>query len=550
MNVKIYKNGKEGFSVAWDLSKDWENEVTVIKKCLGLSFSKTDKLWKSTGPEILMDLDRYKIKVDFLDAGARKIAEDFRQQIWDTLDVRSVDIEGETYAYQEQGIKFLSLMPSAILGDDMGLGKTRQALNASVEVGSNSTLVLAPKTLTYNWKAEVEKWHPELSVAVVPDNPKARKAFWDDVTPEVVIANYEKLQSQDWPLNRKWDVLICDEASRFKTSTTITYKKVKAIRGHAKYAWALTGTPLEIRVEELYNILSLLRPAVLGGFYRFRDEHLLTDWAGSVVGTKQIELLRERIAPYILRRTKEEVLKQLPPKTIQNVYIKMSKEEQTAYEGFTSAFNNFLTEHDISGAGNPLTEMLRMQQFCCTPMIFTDELGKGSKFDTIKGIIDEWQGRVVVFCFFEEVISLYQKWLGCHPDAVISGKVAAQARLERVNSFNNGELGKVLVSTDAGNQGLNITGANLLINIDQLWNPQRMEQREARLHRIGQTENVTIMNTLLMDTIDYGKWQLGQERRQLFKDVVDGAEESILRKLNAPRLKAIVEGRLGNEFRE
>lgn len=545
MNVKVYKNpkAKEGLVVSWNLTQNYREEVDLVKRCLGLSFKKEDKTWISSGPEILLDMHRFGIGIEWASAEALKIAQDFRQQIWETMDCRALPIDDELYAYQKHGTQFLSLMPSAILADDLGVGKTKQALDAAVKIGANRILVLAPKTLTYNWKAEVEKWHPDMTAIVIPDSKKERDTFWQDFVPDITIANYEKLQSQDWPSSKKWDVLICDEASRFKNSTTITYKKVKQVRGHSRYAWALTGTPLEIKVEELYNILSLLRPAVLGGFYRFRDEHLITDWAGSVTGIKQLELLRERIAPYILRRTKAEVLKQLPEKVTQNVYVKMSIGEQAAYQAMTSAFGNWLDEHGVSGAGNAMTEMLRMRQFCCTPAIFTDELGIGSKAEAIKEIIYEWQGKVLVFCFFKEAIDKYHKWLGCHPDAIISGNVAAEERLARINEFNAGKLGKVLVSTDAGNQGLNITGANLLIHVDQLFNPQKQEQREGRLHRIGQTDNVTIMNVMMLDSIDYGIFQIGEERRKLFDDVVNGTELSLLKKLSAPRLKALVEGR-------
>lgn len=541
---------KNGLAVQWPLSANWRHEVDVVKQCLGLSFDKKESAWVSEGPEILLDMNRFGIQIDNLTPEARRIAEKFRKQIWDTIDCRQLDIEAEMYGYQAQGAKFLSIMPSAILGDDMGTGKSKQSLDAASLIRADQILVLAPKTLCYNWLDEVQKWHPEWTVEVLPDGAKERKEYWSigrDL-PNVTIANYEKLQRPDWPDKERWDVIICDEASRLKNSKTVTYKRVKRIAQNTRYIWALTGTPLEIRVEELYSILSLLRPSVLGGFMRFKDAHLNTDWNGNVVGVKNLPLLRDRIAPFILRRTKKELRKQLqlpeklPP---QNLLVKLSPEEVAAYEGFKDQVNNWLSAHNVSGKGNALVEMLRSRQFCATPAIFTDELGKGSKFHAIKEIIDEWEGKVVLFSFFEGVISKYHEWLKCHPEAIISGKVSSAngERIRRIKAFNEGKLGKVLCCTDAGNMGLNITGANLVIHIDQLWNPQKMKQREDRLDRIGQTEPVTVMNAMCLDTIDYGMYLVNKERIKLFEDVVDGAEEAILMKLNAPRLKRIMEGK-------
>jgi SNF2 family DNA or RNA helicase len=551
MKVSVLPNQlhPEGFAVSFPFSYD---DVGQIKLCLGFAWNKPRKAWESLGPEVLLDMQRFGIGVDYMHPESLKVAEKFRQQLWDSMDIRAQPIDEEMYGYQKYGSQFLATMPNSILADDMGTGKTKQALDAAASLNPNRVLVLCPKTLTYNWLAEVEKWHPELSAGVVPDHKTrsvkygdGRKEFWDTM-PEIVIANYEKLQIADWPYDIPWDILILDEATKCKNSKTQTYKNVKRIIKKTKHTWALTGTPLEIRLPELFSILGLLRPAILGNYMRFVNQHCLLDWSGNVTGAKNLELLRERIGPFMLRRTKEEVLKQLPEKVYQNVYIKLSDPEQAAYKAFTAEFNNWLDEQGISGGGDPMIQTLRMRQFCCTPEIFTKDLGKGSKFSALQGIIEGWPGKIVVFCFFEEVITMLHEWLDCHPEAVISGKVPSNQRIPRVDAFNKGKLGKVMVSTDAGGMGINITGADLIIHYDQIWNPQKMHQREDRLHRIGQTSNVTVMNMLCMDTIDYGMWLINQERDQLFKDVIDGAEEAMLRKIDAPRMKRLIEGRVSD----
>lgn len=556
MNVSVAQNQKRrhGFQVRFPYDPQG---VIYIKNILGVAWNGKDKSWDSEGPEVLLDMHRFGINIGAISDQARASAEAFREEIWNAMDARVLDIEEHEYGYQIQGARYLASMSTAILGDDMGTGKTKQSLDAAEIIGAQFMLVICPKTLTYNWIAEVLKWHPEWTAGVVPDVPKSRKKrdgtyvlgrddFWEN-PPNVVIVNYEKLRMADWPYDLDWDVVIPDEATRLKTSTTQVYKNVKRIAKRSGRVWLLTGTPLEIRVTELYNLLSLIRPAVLGGYYRFRDQHCLTDWAGAITGVTHLELLRERIAPFILRRTKAEVLRQLPSKVSQNIYVKFTDAEQEAYNAFTSAFNNWLNQHGVSGAGNPLTEMLRMEQFCCSPDLFTDELGRGSKFEALEEIINLWEGRILVFCYYEEMTARLQRWLGSHPEAYISGPISdAAERLRRVDAFNRGELGKVFISTDAGNQGLNFTKTNLIVHYNQLFNPQKMVQREDRLHRIGQEDNVTVMNLMMLDSIDLGKYQLGLEGKELFREVVDGAEEALLRKLDAPRLRRLVEGRLND----
>lgn len=552
MKVSLYQNQihPEGFAATFPYSAA---DVDKIKLCLGYAWNKNHKAWLSLGPEVLLDMQRFEIEIQYLNPEARKVAEEFRQNLWEAMDARAQPIDQEMYGYQKYGSIFLSKMPNSILADDMGIGKSKQALDAAVLVNAVKILIICPKTLCYNWLDEVHKWHPEMAVAVLPDHKQihrrlgdGREEFWEH-PPDVVIANYEKLGLNDWPYDLDWDVLIIDEATKCKNSSTATYKNVKKLIKRTKHTWALTGTPLEIRLPELYSILGMLRPAVLGNYMRFLDQHCKTDWTGNVIGAKNLELLRERIGPFMLRRTKGEVLKQLPEKQYQNVYVKFSPQEESAYQAFTAEFDNWLDEHGVSGAGDPMVQTLRMRQFCCTPALFTEDLGKGSKFAALEEIISQWPGKVVVFSFFEEVISLLHKWLNCHPDAIISGKVKADEgeRIRRAREFSDGNLGKVFVSTDAGGMGINIVGANLIINYDQgNYNPQKLHQREDRLHRIGQTENVTVMNMLCLDTIDYGMWLLNQERDQLFKDVIDGAEELMLKKLDAPRWKQIIKGRL------
>lgn len=543
-----------GFDIRFPYSDD---AVKRIKLALGTHWVDKQKVWRTDGPEVLLDFERFGITISEIEPEARVMAEEFRSQLWESMDHRSEDFGDELYGYQRQGANWMASLPNVILADDMGTGKTKQSLDAAAIRLADFIVVLCPKTLTYNWKNEVEKWHPEWSVEVLPDSKnshrkrdgryiKGRDEFWRN-PPQVVIANYEKTLSADWPFQLRPAVLIMDEGSRLKNSTTATYKSVKRIIRRADCSWILTGTPLEMRVQEIYSLLGLLRPAVLGSFMRFVEQHCEKDWSDQIIGVKNLDLLRDRIGPFMLRRTKAEVLSMLPPKLPPQLhFVRLTEQELEAYQTFKDEFNNWLTEHGVSGGGDALIQSLRMRQFCATPDLFTSELGKGSKFEALQEIIDGWDGRVMIFCFFEQVIDRLHRWLNVHPRALISGtdNADSEERIKRATEFSEGKLGKVFVSTDAGGMGINVTGADLIIHYDQLWNPQKMNQREDRLHRIGQENPVHVIHMLCMETIDYGMYLNNLDLRQLFTDVVDGAEQAMLAKLNVGRLRRIIDGRI------
>lgn len=534
----------DGFAALFPYNKQ---HIDQLKQCLGYEWNAKEKCWESQGPEVLLDMQRFGIEITDLTPKARELAETFRKQIWEILDAKSEPILEVPYDYQRQGTRVLKSSERYLLGDDMGIGKTKQALDAAVELGAANILVLCPKTLTYNWLAEVEKWHPEVEASIVPDSRSDRVNFWESPLPRIIIANYEKVLLADWPSKTSWDVLILDEIQRLKNQTTATYKVVRTVVRRSQYVWGLTGTPLEIRLQELYSIFTLLRPALFGNFMRFRDQHLIWDWAGNVVGSRNLELLRDRLGYFMLRRTKQEVLANLPPKVYNNQFIKLSMLEQKEYQQLLMDFDSFLQEHEMGGSDSAITQLIRMRQYCCSPQLLDIER-HGSKYEALVELIEDWNGSVLIFCFFEKMTALLAQWLkkdvGFNPLAYISGPVAARDRIQRAKDFNDGKLGRIFLSTDAGQQGINLTGADLVIHYDQLWNPQKMHQREDRAHRIGQQGTVNVTNLLCMDTIDAGMYQLNLERQELFDSVIEGAEEAMLRKLDSPRLRRIAEGRL------
>lgn len=538
MHVSLSMNYPKGLASRFPWS---DQGVKDIRRVLGFNWDKKKTAWVSEGPEVLLDLERFGFSADF-DPAALRHAERFREQLWEILEAKSsADVlEEARYAYQRAGTRVLEAVGNGILADDMGLGKTKQALDAIANLAALRVLVLAPKTLLYNWQAEVEKWHPELNCFVLSDDSRERKRSWSELPEQaIIIANYEKVRLNDWPLNRQWDVCIMDEGQRLKSHKAVTHKRVKSIIEQSKRAWLLTGTPLELNLRELYNIMGLLRPAVFGsggsGFLRFQDQHMYSEGTGA----RNLELLRERLAPWMLRRTKAQVLKQLPPKVYTDLPVELSSWETKEYDKLRRDFKNWA--HESGTAYNALTRLVRMRQFLCSPQLIMDTVHRGSKWEALEALVEDYSGRIVVFSNYLEMARLLRSWLG-DSIAYIDGNTPAKERLERVNAFNSGHAGQAFVSTDAAQLGVTLTGADMVVHFNPLWNPQQMHQREDRLHRIGQKSTVQVINLLATKTLDYGMKALLLERQELFDSVVEGAEDAMLQRLGMSRIERALDG--------
>jgi len=534
--------GEQGFRLTFSYSPQM---VAQVRQALGFTFDKRSRSWVCEGPEAVLDLQRFNITIHATDAAIARFQQ-FRQQLDHILDLKAWNPGEDLYAFQQVGTEVLAGQYKGVLGDSMGLGKSKQALDACAKVGAKHILIVAPKSLVYNWKDEIEKWQPEWHATVVPD--KAVGTFVHTIhapaeEPVVAIANYEKIRMTTWPSELKWDAVILDEITRAKNTRTRTHKALRKIVKQAKYVFALTGTPLEMKVEELYGIMALVRPAVFGSFMRFRDQHLITNFFGQVVGSKNHQLLKERVGPWMTRRTKDEVLTQLPAKVYNDIWVQFTDDEAKEYAQIADNFEAWLTEREEDfTAANALTQLLRLQQYTSSRMLLEDEGDVGSKFYELQDLLNEWEGQAVVFTRFATMARMLRQLLHLPEEAIIAGEVGAQDRVERIKRFNEGQLGKVLISTDAGAYGLNITGADLVIMYDLLFNPGKMWQREDRLHRIGQTHTVNVVRLVVKGTVDAGMLGILTKREELFRDIVDGAEEAALLKFGKAMLRRVARG--------
>lgn len=409
------------------------------------------------------------------------------------------------YPYQYSGIRFLEhalhTFKGALMADDMGLGKTFMALSiVALHERVQNVLVLAPASLKYTWAAEIEQHYPQLTYTVIDGAPTKRLAQWEEDT-RIKICNYELLLRDVYPRVAEWDFVIADEATRLKNYRKTGLVKTKeldvdgqpikrrytTIVGRVKklnrrYAVALSGAPVENKLEELWSIMDFCIPGILGDGWVFYQQHVVTDRWGGFIRYKGIDQVKERVEPYLIRRRKSEVLTDLPEKVYSDVRIELTSKEWTFYKAIQNQIRDEIEDNPKLNVANILTMMLRLKQAVDDPRLLDEHDTPSSKVATIRDIVDgAGDHRIVFFTQFSQFADL----LGEELEApVIAGHVSARKRQDIVEGFQRGGQ-PCLVSTDAGAYGLTLTAADIVVHIDQWWNPARLRQREDRLHRIG-----------------------------------------------------------------
>lgn len=423
-------------------------------------------------------------------------------------------IKKQLRPYQIDGVKWLSNLAEkglgGILADDMGLGKTLEVvayLNDSDR--DEPTLIVAPKSLLYNWKNEFAKWDPKRPVALVDGNKAERSAIIASMKKKsgtVYIVSYDSLRNDEALYQGiSFGDLILDEAQFIANAAARKTKAVKSLS--AAHRFVLTGTPIQNSFMDLWSIFDFLLPGYLEGFREFR-----MIYSGySDAKEAEIQKLEREVAPFLLRRTKEEVLKDLPPKSEEVMLVSLEKEEQNLYAAYHKSAQISLhsAEEDRRNKVAILAELTRLRELCVDPSIFIDGFhGVSSKLTrTLEMVQEALSGghKVLIFSSFVTVLKHLQKLLEDEriPASLIYGDTPAKERLDLADEFNTSDDIKVmLVSLKAGGTGLNLVGADIVIHLDPWWNVAAENQASDRAHRIGQTRPVSIFKLVAQGTIE------------------------------------------------
>lgn len=440
--------------------------------------------------------------------------------------------------YQRAGIRFLQeslrRFKGTLLADDMGLGKTFEALSLIMLSKIRTVLVLCPASVKWVWVEEIEKHYPEITYTVIGGSAEERRKQWASDA-RIIIANYELLLRDKSPRVREWDLIIPDEITKIKNYHTKTAKVVKKL--HARYRLGLSGAPIENRLEELHSIMDFVMPGLLGPGFLFHQEHCITNRFGGVVGYRGIETVRTKIAPHYLRRIKEDVLKELPPKTINDVWLELSREEWSLYEGIREQILSMIRENPTLRTGNILTEILRLKQCTNDARLLGEEGIPSTKVSAMADLLEASEGhKVVAFTQF----SKFAKLLAAEFNGLLlDGDVPVTKRRHLISRFQAGD-DQLFVSTEAGAYGITLTAADIVVHLDQPWNPARLRQREDRLHRIGQLKNVQVVNFIAKRTVDEYVREVIHRKRELTKSIFQEEADVVANELTRGDLLALL----------
>ena len=430
--------------------------------------------------------------------------------------------------YQEVGSDFLAKAKKALLADDMGLGKSLQAIQTLVNLDTKRNLILCPATLKKNWQNEFKK-HLDVDATIVTGKPQERKAIWKDESIKYVIANYDLLLKDWMEIPKTWDAIICDEIVYLKHHKSKRTKLAKKLKSDIRIG--LSGMPVENNLMEFHSIMEWLRPEIMPTYARFKNRYLDFGWDGKLIGYKNLGELHTFTSPYVLRREKSEVLKELPPKIYTEFPLDLSPQARKAYDNITEDFLKWLREQTGNEWGNSVLEkLIRLRQFVENPYSVGFEKLSNVKLEWLDDVYSNLD-KIVVFVCFRDSVELLKNHF--NTDYIIHGDTPADDRFGIVERFNAADKG-VFVMTDAGKFGLNITGANYVTHFGYYYNPATIRQREDRLHRIGQQGTVNVLNPFITKTIDEGIRKIFLSRESDAVRFMDGSE-----KMDIKRLKQI-----------
>ena len=465
-------------------------------------------------------------------------------------DKRSLDIlKLSLYPYQQSGMLHLALNERALLSDEMGLGKTIQAIAACELLrrtqNIKTVLVVATASLKTEWEEQILKCIDLPYLIIYGERAQRLKQYQQSSF--FYVTNYEQMMADAEDVQRwiKPDVIILDEAQRIKNWQTKTAHAIKQLQ--SRYAFVLTGTPLENRIDDIYSIVQFLDPGFFGPLFRFnRDYYELND-KGKPIAYKNLDQLHQRLQPLLLRRCKKDVETELPPATTQEFFVTMTEEQKTRYEEQQSRVSRLakLAER------RPLTpdeekrlriHLASMRMLCDTPYILDPKCRDCPKLIELESILEEvledTQSKVIIFSEWERMLQLVRELaqkMGIGA-AWHTGSVPQKKRRQEINRFKQDVHCRLFLSTDSGSVGLNLQVANVVINLDLPWNPAKLAQRIARAWRKHQERSVQVINLITEHSIEHRMVHILSEKQNLAQGVLHGDNDLRSMKLPSGRM--------------
>ena len=486
--------------------------------------------------------DSFRFYQDALDFVIEQREKNVRERIIRNYSDDELDslLKTSLYPYQKEGVRFAFAKGKSIIADEMGLGKTVQAIATAElllrEHLAESVLVICPTSLKYQWKREIERLSGQKAYVIEGSHLQRRDQY--NALQSYKIVSYNSACNDIKILGKlQTDVLILDEVQRLKNWNTQISAASRRIQ--SDYSVILSGTPLENKLEELFSVMQLVDQFCLAPYYQFRALCIQTDELGKIIGYKNLNRVGEIIKDRLIRRRKKDVALQMPKRQDKNLIIPITQQQMDIHEDFRTGVarllqkwtaNHFLSEKDRKQL---LLFLSQMRMVCDSTYI----LDQKTRFDTkvkevmniLQDIVDSGDEKVVVFSQWERMTRLVAQELDKRDIGYeyLHGGVPSVKRKDMVSNFSDLPESRVFLSTDAGSTGLNLQAASIVINLDLPWNPAVLEQRIARIYRLGQTRNIQVINLVAKDTFE--EQMIGKLRfkTSMFEGVLDGGEDSV-----------------------
>lgn len=457
-------------------------------------------------------------------------------------------VKSNLYPYQREGVLHLTFTERALLADEMGLGKTIQAIAACELLKQTRqiqrVLIVTTASLKAEWEEQIHKF-TQSPICLIYGTRAGRlkqykqHSFFYVMNYEQVLMDYADIQRQLAP-----DVVILDEAQRIKNWQTKTASKIKELK--SRYAFVLTGTPVENRIDDIYSIVQFLDPHVFGPLFRFNRDFYELDEQGRPVGYKNLDELYRRLRPIMLCRKKSDVEDELPSRTVNNYFVSMDPEQRIRYEEYEKKVAQLIQRSKHRALRKEEFEQLQrwlacMRMICDTPYILDRKCPISPKLKELESILDDLLAedttKVIIFSEWEGMLLLVREmaekcgW----KSAWHTGSVNQKKRRECINQFKENIEYRLFLSTDAGSVGLNLQVANVVINLDLPWNPAKLEQRIARAWRKHQMRSVQVINLISEHSIEHRMLYLLEQKQLMAKGVLNEDAEVTSMKMPSGR---------------
>ena len=486
--------------------------------------------------------DSFRFYQDALDFVIEKREKSVRERIISNYSDEELDsiLLTSLYPYQKEGVRFAFAKGKSIIADEMGLGKTVQAIATAElllrEHLAESVLVICPTSLKYQWKREIERLSGQEAHVIEGSHLQRRDQY--NASQPYKIVSYNSACNDIKILGKlQTDVLIMDEVQRLKNWNTQIATASRRIQ--SDYSVILSGTPLENKLEELFSVMQLVDQFCLAPYYRFRAQCIQTDELGKIIGYKNLNRVGEIIRERLIRRRKKDVALQMPKRQDKNLIIPITQQQMDIHEEFRAGVarllqkwtaNHFLSEKDRKQL---LLFLSQMRMVCDSTYILDQKTRYDTKVNEVmnilQNVVESGDEKVVVFSQWERMTRLVAQELDKRDIGYeyLYGGVPSIKRKDLVSNFSDLPESRVFLSTDAGSTGLNLQAASIVINLDLPWNPAVLEQRIARIYRLGQTRNIQVINLVAKDTFE--EQMIGKLRfkSSMFKGVLDGGEDSV-----------------------